>query len=149
MRDFNVSETTREEIVPSGDGPLQIGFMDSFHHQPMMLTLKDQEIADEALHDFSDGYRRLDTAVLESLFLKGALGMTEDDISHLNGLWYSRSTDEAHNLLDNREYDACFFMGPVPVTQIQEIAAAGENMPPKSTFFFPKIPTGLGFNPLD
>jgi uncharacterized protein (DUF1015 family) len=34
------------------------------------------------------------------------------------------------------------------VTQIQEIAAAGVNMPPKSTYFFPKVPTGLLFHPL-
>ena len=40
-------------------------------------------------------YRRLDTAVLEALLLKGALGMTEDDISHLNGLGYARTDDEA------------------------------------------------------
>ena len=48
-----------------------------------------------ALPDRSEPYRRLDTAVLEALLLKGALGMTEDDISHLNGLDYARSTAEA------------------------------------------------------
>jgi uncharacterized protein (DUF1015 family) len=34
------------------------------------------------------------------------------------------------------------------VTQIQAVAAAGVNMPPKSTYFYPKVPTGLLFNPL-
>jgi uncharacterized protein (DUF1015 family) len=34
------------------------------------------------------------------------------------------------------------------VHRIRDIAAAGENMPPKSTYFFPKVPTGLLFNPL-
>ncbi len=46
------------------------------------------------------------------------------------------------------EYDAAFFMAPTPVEQVQEVAAAGESMPPKSTYFFPKVPTGLLFNPL-
>jgi uncharacterized protein (DUF1015 family) len=36
----------------------------------------------------------------------------------------------------------------VPVEQVQAVAAAGENMPPKSTFFAPKVPTGLVFHPL-
>jgi uncharacterized protein (DUF1015 family) len=40
-------------------------------------------------------------------------------------------------------------MRPTPVEQVQEVAEAGESMPPKSTYFFPKIPTGLVFNPLE
>ena len=40
-------------------------------------------------------------------------------------------------------------MRPTPVEQVREVAAAGESMPPKSTYFFPKIPTGLVFNPLE
>jgi uncharacterized protein (DUF1015 family) len=39
-------------------------------------------------------------------------------------------------------------MAPILVEQVQEVAAAGENMPPKSTYFFPKVPTGLVFNSL-
>jgi uncharacterized protein (DUF1015 family) len=45
-------------------------------------------------------------------------------------------------------YDAAFLMRPTPVRQVQDVAAAGENMPPKSTFFYPKLLTGLLFNPL-
>ena len=46
------------------------------------------------------------------------------------------------------EYEAAFLMRPTPVAQVATVAAAGENMPPKSTFFFPKLLTGLLFNPL-
>ena len=46
------------------------------------------------------------------------------------------------------EYDAAFFMAPTPVERVHEVAASGESMPPKSTYFFPKVPTGLLFNPL-
>ena len=45
-------------------------------------------------------------------------------------------------------YDVAFFLPGATVAQIGEIAAAGVNMPPKSTFFTPKVPTGLIFNPL-
>ena len=46
------------------------------------------------------------------------------------------------------EYDAAFFLRSTPIEQVRAIAAAGVNMPPKSTYFFPKVPTGLLFNPL-
>jgi uncharacterized protein (DUF1015 family) len=40
-------------------------------------------------------------------------------------------------------------MGPAPVEHVREVPAAGEVMPQKSTYFFPKVLTGLVFNPLD
>jgi uncharacterized protein (DUF1015 family) len=91
-------------------------------------------------------YRRLDTAVLEAIVLKGALGMSEDDISHLNGLNYSKSFDDALDAVESGRYDAGFFMRGTPVEQVSEVAEAGVSMPPKSTYFYPKIPTGLIFN---
>jgi uncharacterized protein (DUF1015 family) len=110
--------------------------------------LKTQAIADAALPGLPDAYRTLDTAVLEALLLKGPLGLTEDDISHLHGLGYARSFEEARELVDSGTFDAGFYLRGIPVTQIQAIAAAGVNMPPKSTYFFPKVPTGLLFNAL-
>jgi uncharacterized protein (DUF1015 family) len=86
--------------------------------------------------------------VLEALILKGPLEMTDERIDHLDGLGYARNDAEALALVNSGEYDAAFFMAPTPVDRIQAIAAAGENMPPKSTYFYPKVPTGLLFNPL-
>ena len=114
-----------------------------------MLTLKDPAIVDAVLADKPEAYRELDTAVLEALVLKGALGMTEDDISHFRGLQYARPSDEARELVRTGGADAAFFMGATPVSRVRAVAAAGETMPPKSTFFYPKVLTGLVFNPLD
>ena len=125
-----------------------MGYIDSHFQRPFRLTLKDQEIADRALAEQPEPYRRLDTAVLEALVLEGPLGLTEDDISHLRGLGYSRTDEEALELVKEGRYDAAFFLRSSPVWQVREIAAAGVNMPPKSTYFFPKVPTGLLFNPL-
>ncbi|MCW3004022.1 MAG: hypothetical protein JWQ20_3320, partial [Conexibacter sp.] len=133
---------------PTPPTPLTMGYIDSFHRQAYRLVLKDQAIADAALAEYPEPYRHLDTAVLEALVFKGVLGMTEDDISHLNGLGYSRTDDEALQSVLSAEYDCAFFLRGSPVAQVQEIAAAGVNMPPKSTFFYPKVPTGLMFNPL-
>ncbi len=96
-RDFEVEEVERAALEPAGDpdGRVQMGYMDAFHKQPYLLTLKDQSIADAALEGKPEPYRRLDTAVLEAIILKGALGLSEDDISHLNGLAYSKNFEDA------------------------------------------------------
>jgi uncharacterized protein (DUF1015 family) len=146
---FDIAEIDEAELrPPDGDGPLQMGYLDSHFGRAFRLTLKDQAIADRALADMPEPYRRLDTAVLERLVLMGPLGLTEDDISHLNGLGYSRTDEEAVRLVTDGDYDVAFFLRSSPVRQVQEIAAAGVNMPPKSTFFYPKVPTGLLINPL-
>jgi uncharacterized protein (DUF1015 family) len=149
-RDFDVEklDTTAELAPPSGDR-ITLGYIDSHFRQPFRLTLKDQAIADAALPDHAEPYRRLDTAVLEALILKGALGMTDEDIDHLEGLGYARDFDDALELVQSGEYDVAFFVAPTPIERVREVAAAGESMPPKSTYFFPKVPTGLVFNPLD
>jgi uncharacterized protein (DUF1015 family) len=141
-------DTTDELPPPLGDGPLELGYVDAHFKQPFRLTLRDQAIADRVLSDFPEPYRRLDTAVLEALLLKGPLGLTDDDIDHQHGLTYSRTDAEAVRLVTDGEVDLAFFLRPNPVSQVQEIAATGVNMPPKSTYFFPKVPTGLLFNPL-
>jgi uncharacterized protein (DUF1015 family) len=133
---------------PDGDGPLTMGYIDAYFKRAFRLRLKDQAIADRALDGEPEPFRRLDTAVLEALILKGPLGLTDDDIDHMRGLGYARSDGEALDLVLSGAYDAAFFMRSTPVRQVREIAAAGINMPPKTTYFFPKIPTGLVFNPL-
>jgi uncharacterized protein (DUF1015 family) len=148
-RDFDVEEVAVEQIAPApGEGLLEMGYIDGSAEQPLHLRLKDQSIADAALPDYSPAYKQLDTGVLEAVVLKGALGYSDDDISHFNGLFYARDTDEALEMVRSGNYQAAFLMRPTPVGQVQEVAAAGENMPPKSTFFFPKLLTGLLFNPL-
>jgi uncharacterized protein (DUF1015 family) len=148
MRDFELQQVDRDALEPAGDadGRVQLGYMDAFHRQPFLLTLKDQSIADAALDGMPEPYRRLDTAILEAIVLKGALGMSEDDISHLNGLAYSKSFDDAVEAVESGRADAGFFMRGTPVEQVGEVAATGVSMPPKSTYFYPKIPTGLVFN---
>src|SRR5215213_3636887 len=150
LRDFEVQKldsSTQLEPPAEGDG-VAFGYMDAHYKQPYRLALKDQRIADDALAGMPEPYRRLDTAVLEVLVLRGALGMSEDDISHLRGLDYSKNLDDAIERVESGAADAGFFMRATPVQQVREVAEAGESMPPKSTYFFPKVPTGLVFNPL-
>jgi uncharacterized protein (DUF1015 family) len=146
---FDIAPIEHAELrPPDGDGPLAMGYIDSFFKRAFRLTLRDPAVADRALDGQPTPYRRLDTALLEALVLKGPLALTDDDIDHMRGLGYARSDDEALRLVLTGAYDAAFFLRATPVAQIQEVAATGVNMPPKTTYFYPKIPTGLLFNPL-
>jgi uncharacterized protein (DUF1015 family) len=136
------------KLAPAANDEVKIGYIDAHFRRPFVLTLRDHETVDAVLADHAEAYRRLDTAVLEGLILKGALGMTDEDIDHLSGLGYARDADQALELVESGDYDAAFFMAPTPIERVQQVAAAGESMPPKSTYFFPKVPTGLLFNPL-
>ena len=149
-RDFEVEQIATDQLEPSnGDGRVRFGYMDSHFKQPYRLTLKDQAIADQALAGKPAPYRHLDTAVLEALALRGALGMSEEDIAEKHGLDYSKNFADAREAVESGRADAAFFMAPTPIDQVREVAEAGESMPPKSTYIYPKIPTGLVFNVLE
>ena len=148
-RDFEVAPIAAEELEPTGDGPVRMGYLDAHHRRPLRLTLRNPAIAASALPGKPEPYRELDTAVLEALVLQGALGMSEDDISHLAGLDYARDTAQARERVESGTAQAAFFMRGTPVAQVRDVAAAGESMPPKSTYFFPKVLTGMVFNLLE
>jgi uncharacterized protein (DUF1015 family) len=148
-RDFDIAEVAADALEPTGNGPVRMGYLDGHHRRPLMLTLRDPAVAAAALPGKPEPYRALDTAVLEALVLRGALGMSEDDISHLNGLDYARDARQARERVESGAAEAAFFMRATPVSQVRDVALAGENMPPKSTYFYPKVPTGMVFNLLD
>jgi uncharacterized protein (DUF1015 family) len=86
--------------------------------------------------------------ILETLVLRGILGMSENDIATKRGIAYTNSASTAWEEVESARADCAFLLRPTPVEQVREVAAAGETMPPKSTYFFPKVLTGLVFNPL-
>ena len=149
-RDFTITELNGTDELAPGEhaADIVLGYLDAHFRRPFRLELRDQAIADAALSDHAEPYRRLDTAVLEALVLKGALKMSSDDIDHLSQLDYERVAERAVELVLAGERDAAFLMGTPPIELVQAVAADGETMPPKSTYFFPKVPTGLVFNPL-
>jgi uncharacterized protein (DUF1015 family) len=146
---FEIERVDPAELEPpAGDMPA-FGYIDAHFKQPFRVTLKDRASLGQAMPDKPEAYRRLDTAVLESLILRGPVGLSEDDISHLNGLAYAKDLDQALAAINNGEADAAFILRGTPIDQVREVAEEGETMPPKSTFFYPKIPTGLLINPLE
>ena len=146
---FEVEEVPIERLAPgTGDGVGVFGYVDSHFKRGYRLRLRDTAELDAALSSRPPAYRGLDAVVLETLVLKGALGMTEDDIAAKRGIAYAKSTEDAWAAVASGNADCAFLLRPTPVEQVREVAAAGETMPPKSTYFFPKVLTGLVFNPL-
>lgn len=151
LRDqFEVTELhSQEPLVPSPeDGEIAFGYYDGHNKQRLRLTLTDTSRLDALLEGFSEPYRRLDSAALETLVLKGALAMSDRQIELLEGISYVSDSGEAVRRVQAGEADAAFLMRTTPVSQVSAIARAGETMPPETTYFFPKLLTGLVFNRL-
>jgi uncharacterized protein (DUF1015 family) len=148
---FDAEEVDEEKLDPNGvEGVGVFGLYDSHHKKAYRLRLKDSAVAalDEQLAGRPEAYRRLDAAILETLVLKGIAGMSEDDILAKRGIGYSKSVEDSLALLEDGSYDVAFVLRPIPVDQVRAICESDENMPPKSTYFYPKVLTGLVFNPV-
>jgi uncharacterized protein (DUF1015 family) len=86
------------------------------------------------------------------LILEGLLGITDAQLAGEANIEYIKdigeAVDEAIAKVDSGEKQALFFMNPTRVEQVKQVAAANEKMPQKSTFFYPKIFSGLTINKL-
>jgi uncharacterized protein (DUF1015 family) len=146
---FEVTEISIEELDPRGEPGVGVfGLYDGFHKQAYRLRLKDTAALDAQLEGKPEAYRRLDSAILETLVLKGLAEMSEEDIDERRGLEYAKSIPDALAQVESGTADVAFIQRPVPVNQVRAICETDENMPPKSTYFFPKVLTGLVFNPV-
>ena len=145
---FDIEPVELERLDPAGEEGVGVfGYIDAHHRQAYRLRLKDTAVLDAAIPGVSGAYRTLDAAILEALLLRDGLGMSADDIEAKRGISYTASIDKAVAALDEGIH-AAFIMRPTPVEAVRAVAAAGETMPPKSTYFYPKLLTGLVFNPL-
>jgi uncharacterized protein (DUF1015 family) len=145
---FDMQEVPADRLAPEGEEGIGVfGFMDAHHRRPCRLRLNDPAEADRALAGASDAYRQLDAAILERLVLGELLGMSEDDIAAKRGIGYAKSVEDVMAGFDDG-YQAAFLLRSTPIEQVRAVAAAGETMPPKSTYFFPKLLSGMAFNPL-
>lgn len=145
---FELTDVPLDRLDPAGEEGIGVfGYVDAETRRGLRLRLKDPGAVERALPDASAAFRRLDAAILEALVLRGVLGMSSADIEAKRGISYASSTSDALDALD-RNADAAFLLRPTPVEQVRAVAAAGETMPPKSTYFFPKLLTGIVFNPL-
>ncbi len=102
----------------------------------------------------SDRQRALDVVQLHKCLLEGVLKLSEESIRNQQNLSYLREASEALSLVRGRTPEKAaaniaFLMNPCPVSQVRDVALAGEVMPQKSTDFYPKLLSGLTAYALD
>jgi uncharacterized protein (DUF1015 family) len=101
------------------------------------LVLKDESL--EKLHPV---YRKVNTYVLHELILKNCLNYNENELSKGHKITYVHTVEEVHNAT-NKFKTMAFILPPVDLNIIREIAENNLYMPQKSTYFYPKLASGL------
>jgi len=94
----------------------------------------------------SAAWRRLDVSILHTLILEKLLGIGSQQRADESNLVYLRDDDATKAAVDNGSAQLAFFMNSTRVEEVTDIATGGEKMPQKSTFFYPKVITGMVLN---
>ncbi len=106
-----------------------------------ILMLKDESVMDRLASDHSKTWRTLDVSILHKLILEEYLGINEKNLE--DHVKYTRVNAEAISLVDEGTYDFSFLINATKIDQLKAIADASEHMPQKSTYFLPKMLSGL------
>jgi uncharacterized protein (DUF1015 family) len=99
------------------------------------------EYSGQDLLEIPEALRNLDVTILHELVFKRLL--QADDIG------YEMDEKKTVRLVQDRHYSAAFFLNPTPVSEVEHVALASLRMPPKSTYFYPKLLTGMVLNIFD
>lgn len=92
---------------------------------------------------------RLDLAILHAALLHDRLGIDAEAVAAGDRLAYTRDEADARRAVDTGEAQAAILVRPTRLEQLAAVAMAGDVMPQKSTYFYPKLLTGMVFNPLE
>jgi uncharacterized protein (DUF1015 family) len=101
------------------------------------------------LSSWPEPLRKLDTVVLTGLVFQNVLGMTEACLDDATRISYTSQAAEAIRRVNEGQAELAAILNPTRMEQVQDVAEAGLVMPRKSTFFYPKVLTGLVFNPVN
>jgi uncharacterized protein (DUF1015 family) len=107
---------------------------------------------DSVAPNMSDAWKSLDVSVLHKLVLEKQLGIGEEELARGGKVEYIKdagsAVDESITKVDNGLKQVAFLVNPPKMQQLKMVTAAGEKMPQKSTYFYPKVHTGLTINKL-
>ncbi|WP_027363302.1 DUF1015 domain-containing protein [Desulfotruncus alcoholivorax] len=111
------------------------------------LKLRDSSIIDSKMPaGRSKAWRALDVSVLQKLIFENILGIGMEELAGGEIIHYTRDAAEAMSKVDGGSHELAFIMNPTLISEVIEVATNGEKMPQKSTFFYPKLITGLVIN---
>lgn len=114
-----------------------------------LLTLADERIVEaEVTEGKPAAYKRLDVTILHALLIDGPLRRQGQAALPDDAFLYTHDAVEAIRMVQAGACGAAFFLNPTKIAEVQAVAGAGLRMPPKSTFFYPKLLTGLVIHPI-
>jgi uncharacterized protein (DUF1015 family) len=90
----------------------------------------------------------LDVGILHNKILEAHLGIGPEQLAKQSNVKYSQEIGKTAEKVDSEGFQLAFFLNPTPVAHMWKVTSAGLKMPQKSTYFFPKLISGLVFNPL-
>ncbi len=108
-----------------------------------LLRLKNIKILDKIISDRPKEYRSLDVSILNYMIFKDVLKL---DLDRDDLISFSPNPDDFIREVDDNPLCVAFFLNPVKIQQIISVALNGNKMPPKSTYFYPKVMSGLVIN---
>jgi uncharacterized protein (DUF1015 family) len=114
-----------------------------------LLRLRDPHSLDTVLPGAHPTVRALAVTVLDSLILRSVLEMDCVAAAQSGALLYTHRDEEALDAVGEGKAAAAFLVRPPTMREVQAVCLAGQTMPEKSTYFYPKLLSGLVFHPLD
>lgn len=134
-------ETSAKERISMG---LYMKNVNKFY----LLTLREEVTSILDDYNVPEVLKSLDLTVLHKVILTKELGFTEDEQMSQNGIKYIKVENEAFDMIDLGKAEASFIMAYPKIEDIKRISEAGYRMPQKSTYFYPKLLSGIVINPL-
>lgn len=137
-----------EAIEKANEGQISMGLYMKNVNKFYLLTLR--ENVDGILNEYEvpDVLKKLDLTVLHKVLITKEFGFTPEEQMAQDGIMYIKQESEAFDLIDSGKAEASFIMAYPKIKDIKEISEAGFRMPQKSTYFYPKLLSGIVINPL-
>lgn len=140
-----VKEQFLEAIEKSNAKVISMGLYMKNVNKFYLLKLKDG-MTD--MVDAPDVLKKLDLTVLHDLIITKELGYSKEEQMSQKGIKYIKQEFEAFDMIDSGKAEASFIMAYPKMKDIIEISSQGQRMPQKSTYFYPKLLSGIVINPL-
>jgi len=113
-----------------------------------LLRLKTDAMIRNPLVEIPVSLRNLDVTVLTRLVLMDLLGFDQAKLDDETRIGYTSDENDAIEAVADGKFDLAFLLNPTRIEQVRKIAEAGEIMPRKATYFYPKVIAGLVINSL-
>ena len=140
----------RHRVIPRRDRAELLAAMQepTASHRIGIAVTSTRATVDIGSADAADPVSRLDVSVLHREILQRELGLEPDELESERYLSYSRDVATLLDRVETGAGQAAFLLRPPAVSDVVDVARAGQVMPQKSTYFFPKPASGIVFNPL-